>query len=160
MHFGKLAVLSIAFLAPYLVGCGSSMEDGLYIYKSRVVKGEEKCKVNDGKCVSLSEYKTLCSKVSSLTNGMGNRVHAIHSSGAFSALLKGGGLESVKGEWLGEERFKKDSKILGACEVEIVVSGLYKGTSSREVLKIYAEEFVVSKGEVLLHSGSSSAWML
>lgn len=149
-------------IAPASTTSTKNFSDGAYVYNSRVEKGTETCNSGKEQCLSLEDYKLMCAQITSITQGM--NLHLTAAAGAdeaFKKLLDGGRFDGVDGQWLDKSYWKPESGILGACEVTISVSGIFEGTDTRAKHKVFAKEFIVDKGEVLLHGSSSgSAYML
>lgn len=173
-----LSFSAIAILACISIGCSEKKNDlpaskvptpsktifqnGTYVFNSRVEKGAENCNVQNANCLTLENYKLMCLQVSSITGGMKNQLVSVLSTDrAFNSLLKGGNFDGIEARWLDKDSWSSDSGIIGACEVTVKVSGIFEGTSTKLSHQIYAKEFVVENGEVLLHSaGAGSAYML
>ncbi len=132
----------------------AALADGIY-------KAYSECnKTEDSKCLSIQEYEYLCRKINGITNNVVSSFNAgvLYSDQKFPALIKGGNIDSIKGQWRTD--FEEKSGIKGACEVNIAVSGIYNGTSSRSYGSFFASWIIVRGSDILVDQGSPFATMV
>lgn len=133
-----------------------SFADGLYFTTDG--KSAKNICSGDVACVSQDQYELLCNKVSGITQGLSN---SLISEGGINdlltdeaaKLLEGGTIESLAPSFGFDrtEPLEKDPKV---CALNITVSGIYDGASSRKTIRAYIDGFVVKSGNVSAHSGS------
>ena len=147
---------NIATSASETVAEQPSFADGMYFTDDG--KFSKNTCSGDAVCVSQDQYELLCSKVSGITQGLSNSligeggINDLLTDEA-AKLLEGGTIESIDPSFGFDraEPLEKDPKV---CSLNITVSGIYEGASSRKIIKAYIDGFVVKSGNVSAHSGS------
>jgi|TARA_B110000914_G_C15158852_1_gene307397 hypothetical protein len=93
-------------------------------------------------CITNSEYKQMCNKAKGITTDA-LRMEAVQFSSAYGRFLH------TDGNY-GNQRISFN-KGTNRCTIYFEISGMYKGTSKREVFNKRAMSFIVTKkGKVLI----------
>lgn len=93
------------------------------------------CKEN---CLTKEQAESVCKSVSGVTS-KAIRLLSILANNETKALLEGGSLSSFNANWTGN-----------SCYATVIMSGIYKGSSTRVNVSGKANSFLKSNGEILV----------
>jgi len=120
-------------------------------YSAKHLKPE--CSKDDGGyCISVADYKYLCSKARGISKQMTNSLTTTRSDVEY--LVKNGNIDDISIRW--EEHRYTDGNDHGMCIASITASGIVDGSSVRKDTNGVVTGFVYSGGKILAHESSGS----